>query len=190
MQISTMQVETTLSQKLVHNFMNKKAEGYSLLELLLWISAVAIVMGLSIKTMFNKKPLDNISYLISELNNISMLASERAISGKVIVRLLISPKSNGGFVVELNELSKKDNDSFSKVTDLFIPTNLDISSQINIKKNVSGEDADTNNKIESFFLPSGFCEELSISLTRKYESNTVEVKLLLNRLLCRFEIVK
>jgi hypothetical protein len=172
--------------------MNKKAAGYSLLELLLWISAVAIIMGLSIKTMFHKKPLDNISYLISELNNISMLASERAMSGKVIVRLLITPKPGGGFKVDLNELSKNNDDSFSKVTDLFIPTNLDIVSLINVKKIVSQSDIDENenNKIESFFLPSGFCEELSISLTRKYESDVVEVKLLLNRLLCRFEIVK
>lgn len=185
-----MQVATTLSQKLVHNFMNKKAAGYSLLEILLWISAVAIIMGLSIKTMFHKKPLDNLSYLISELNNISMLASERAMSGKVIVRLLITPKPGGGFKVELNELEKNTDDSFSKITDLFIPTNLDIVSQINIQKIISDENENSNNKIESFFLPSGFCEELSISLTRKYESDVVEVKLLLNRLLCRFEIVK
>jgi len=152
-------------------------------------------MTLSVRMMFRKKPLDNITYLISELNNISQLASQRAISGNCIVRLQIKAKPSGGMIVNLDEQKLEENALFKPVTDLFVTVKLDIDSKITVKQFFSEAENDgvlspkLNNEIITFFLPSGSCEPLSIILRKEYENGggVVEQAIVLNRLLCRFE---
>ncbi len=193
----------------------KKVSGFTIVELLVWITIIGAVFGMSMRMLFQKKPLDHVPHLVKELNNLSLLAQQQAISGDASVRLRLKLLAAGGFEVILEhalyDKNKKpasqdqpsDTDvenelNFEPMTLNFLPTTLVTDSVINISfegKDVQvDENAANKNEIQNqkliYYFNSGNCERVVLKLSKPSSDNTYIFVYALNPITCRFEEVE
>ncbi len=167
----------------------KKPGVVSLMELIIWLGLLAVLMSISFRVMFRKKPLDQFPALTNELSNLTILAEQQAIASGNIVRLKISSVAQGGIVASVEELSQ--NKSSKEGKHLFLPStvNVDtsISAQVISKQSTEAGQEQMLNETFVHFFPTGGCEEVSLLLKRNDKDKTIEFRITLNPFSCKFE---
>lgn len=178
----------------------KKSLGMiSLAEVILWLGIISVIMGISFKIMFRKKPLDNFPSLISELSNLSLLTEQKAISNGSIVALKIYQINNGGLMASIEEfpnvdllaentdLSRPNSKKNTSASDIFLPSKINVDTSISVEAiDVTDNNNNKNQPIVIHFFPSGGCDALKLKLKRQDKDKVVEIKISLNPFLCTF----